>query len=817
MTDPGPGPASLTQQEARDRAALIDVGRYDIRVDLRELAEGHRWLATSSISFTCREPGATTFVDIVGQVVSATLNDVEIDVSTHERGRLPLPELAAENVLVVSSVQTDTASGDTILRTVDPQDKLVYVATTFEPDGARRAWACFDQPDLKAVHGFQVSAPTAWTVLSNCAPEVVLDRDDGGRLWIFQDTPRLSTYVVVVNAGPFHEIRERRGDHSLGLYCRQSMRRFLERDAEELLRVTEQGLAFFAERFAMPFPQERYDQVFVPDFGGAMENWGCVTWSDTELHRSPPTYAERAFTALVLLHEMAHMWFGDLVTMRWWDDLWLNEAFASFASGWASASATEYTDAWAAFLADEQIPAYQQDAGPASHAIRSEVPDVEHAFASFDAITYYKGQAVLHQLMAFVSEERFVAGLRRYFADHAWGNATLDDLMDAIGRAAGRDLTTWTTAWLDRAGTDTISLFGTTLLTSSPDGGEPRRHALRVGSYTRTAGGLAPVDVRVVETLGTTTHLLDLPAADLHLLNDGDLTFASVRTDERSLEVLLAEAARLPEPVNRALAVGTAWDMLFKGELSTGDFLDCVLTVLATEQSPGVVEPFFALALKAAEQWSPAVLVPRRLARLAQVAAARADEPEHRVPALHTLAWTATLPEHFALLDGAAAADTDLAWRVLVRRASLGRYDESAAQELLQRDPDPEAHLRRWGAEAARPTEAAKAEAWARLWRERAVPPGSSLIDFARCFWRPVQHELLVPWAHRFLDEVAQLSGGGLLSMGSMVRLAKPTTCDPSWLDHAQDVADSEELPPVIRTELLIAIDTMTRVLDART
>jgi aminopeptidase N len=815
MTDPSE-PASLTQEEARVRAALLEVERYDISVDLRELQAGDRWLATSSVTFSCQHPGSPTFVDVVGEVVSATLNGEELDVSTHAKGRLPLPRLDQDNTLVVSSVQTDTGSGNAILRAVDPQDKLVYVWSSFEPDGAKQAWACFDQPDLKAVHGFQVSAPAEWTVLSNCAPEVVLDRDDGGRLWVFEDTPRLSTYVVVVNAGPFHEIREQRGDHSLGLYCRQSLRPFLERDAEELFRVTEQGLAFFGERFAQPFPQERYDQVFVPEFGGAMENWGCVTWSDTELHRSPPTYAERAFTALVLLHEMAHMWFGDLVTMRWWDDLWLNEAFASFASAWAAVEATEYTDTWAAFLAQEQLPAYQQDAGPASHAIRGQVPDVAHAFASFDAITYYKGQAVLHQLMAYLSEERFTEGLRRYFADHAWGNATLDDLMDALGEAAGRDLSDWTSAWLDRPGTDTISLIGTTLLTSSPDGGEPRRHALRIGAYTSTSSGLEPREIRSVETAGTTTYLLDLPVADLHLINDGDLTFASVRTDERSLDVLLNQAARLPDPVNRALAVGTAWDMLFKGELSTGDFLDCVLTVLATEPSPGVVEPFFAMARRAAEQWSPAVLVPRRLARLAEVAAARADEPEHRVAALHTLAAAATRPEHFDLLEAEAADDVELAWRVQVRYASLGRYDESAVQDLLRRDPDPDAHLRAWGVAAARPTEDAKAEAWARVWHDRTVAPGTTLVDFAHCFWRPWQHELLVPWAHRYLDEVTHVPGG-LLAAGSMVRHMRPTTCDPAWLEHAQDVADAEGLSPAVRIELLIAIDTLTRVLDART
>jgi aminopeptidase N len=354
------------------------------------------------------------------------------------------------------------------------------------------------------------------------------------------------------------------------------------------------------------------------------------------------------------------------------------------------------------------------------------------------------------------------------------------------------------------------------MLTSSPDGGEPRRHALRVGSYARTDDGLERVSELAVETTGTTTYLTELPAADLHLINDGDLTFASVRIDESSLEVLLGEAAQLPDAVNRAVAVGTAWDMLAKGELSTGDFLDCVLAVLATEQSPGVVEPFFALALRAAEQWSPAVLVPRRLARLAEVAVARADEPDHRTAALHTLAWSASQPEHFDLLDAAAADDVDLAWRVMVRRASLGRYDEAAVAELLARDPDPDAHLRGWGVAAARPVEEAKAEAWERFWRDRAVPAGAPLIEFSRCFWRPVQHELLVPWAHRFLDEVTNLSGGGLLALGGMVRHMRPTTCDEDWLDRASDLADSPDVQPVVRTGLQIAVDSLSRVLRAR-
>ena len=461
--------ASLTREEAAERAALVEIERYDVHIDLRGLYEGGLWAATSTISFGCREPGAGTFVDCVGDVSSVTLNGEALDPSTAERGRIPLPGLRADNVLVVSHTQSDTGSGTAILKTVDPLDKLVYVWSTFEPDLARYAFACFDQPDLKAPHGFVVDAHESWTVTSNSAPDLTEDLDEGGRRWTFGDTPRLSTYVTVVNAGPFHEIRSRRSGYDLGLFCRQSLRQFLERDAEELFDLTDSGLAFFGERFAQPFAQERYDQVFVPNMGGAMENWGSVTWTDSVLYRSTPTYGQRAVRAQILLHEMAHMWFGDLVTMRWWDDLWLNEAFASWASNWAGVNCTEFTDEWATFLAVSKMQGYRQDMSPATHPIRGDVPDVAQAMANFDAITYSKGASVLKQLMAFVGEDRFVEGLRSYFADHAWGNTRLDDLMSAIGAAAGRDLDDWTVAWLDRAGTDVLRLEGSSICENYPD------------------------------------------------------------------------------------------------------------------------------------------------------------------------------------------------------------------------------------------------------------------------------------------------------------------------------------------------------------
>jgi aminopeptidase N len=807
--------ASLTQQEASERAALIAVQRYDIAVDLTGLLEGETIESTSTIAFTCTTPGATTFVDCVADIQRATLNEVDLDLSTAGAGRLPLPDLQADNVLVVAVSQSDTDIAAGILRTVDPTDKLVYVWTSFEPDDARRVWACFDQPDLKATHRFIVSAPESWTVTSNCPPEAVTSVGDA-KIWLFPDTPPLSTYVVVVNAGPFHEIRSTRGGYDLGLYGRQSLKQFLERDAEELFDLTAKGLEFFGDRFGSPFPQERYDQVFVPNMGGAMENWGCVTWTDSVLYRSQPTHAQRAMRASVLLHEMAHMWFGDLVTMQWWDDLWLNEAFASWAATWAAVNATEYTDGWAGFLAGLKLDGYRMDMSPGTHPIRGEVPDVAEAMANFDAITYVKGESVLKQLVAYVGEDVFVAGLRAYFRDHAYGNTRLTDLMSAVGAAAGRDLGDWTEAWFDRSGTDTLSLVESALHVAGPDGNAPRPHRLDITSYRASDEGLTALATTAVETTGTRADL-DLPEADLHLVNAGDLTFAAVRPDPDSLRLMRERAGQLPDPLSRALAVTTAWDMLLTGELSPADVVATVTAALATERSASVVEPFLGMALRAAEQWAPLGQMAGLLEQVAVSATALAGVPEHRQPALRTLAASASTGAHFALLDDAAAHDRDLAWRIAARRAELGDYDEAAVEALLDGDPDPDASARALGVRGARPEADAKEEVWRAVLVDRSVPMGLSLLSVAGLFWRPTQSELLKPFTDRYLEQVTGLTGGGMLSLGSIMRGMFPTAvADQEFLDRANEIAAEPGTHPAIRSTLLTGGDTVRRIIDAR-
>ena len=807
--------ASLTREEAAERAALINVDRYDVNVDLRGLYEGELWAATSTISFICREPGASTFVDCVGDVSSVTLNGEALDPATAERGRITLPDLRADNVLVVSHTQTDTHSGTAILKTVDPLDKLVYVWSSFEPDRARYAFACFDQPDLKAPHCFVVDAHETWTVTSNSAPDRVEDLDEGGRRWTFGDTPKLSTYVTVVNGGPFHELRSQRGGYDLGLYSRQSLKQFLERDAEELYDLTDRGLAFFGERFGQPFAQERYDQVFVPNMGGAMENWGSVTWTDSVLYRSTPTYGQRAVRAQILLHEMAHMWFGDLVTMKWWDDLWLNEAFASWASNWAGVNCTEFTDEWATFLAGGKMGGYRQDMSPATHPIRGDVPDVAQAMANFDAITYTKGASVLKQLMAFVGEDRFVDGLRGYFREHAWGNTVLGDLMSAVGRAAGRDLDDWTVAWLDRAGTDILRLEGGTITATSPDDGDPRPHRLDVGSYAVSDDGLALVGTTSVETAGTSTPI-DLPDADLHLLNAADHTFAAVRPDPASVRVLLSRAADLPEAVDRAQAVVTGFQMLADGELTAEELFDCVLDVLAREKSPAVVEAFLNVALEIAQRWSAADRIPAALERLAEVSVTLADDPDHQTSALRTLAAAASSPKHLARLDEAARSDVDLAWRVATRRAALGQYDEETVESLLARDPDPDAAVRALTVRTARPEHEAKDEAWIELFEKRNIPAGTMLGAMVRAFWQPQQEDVLLPYADRFLDEIPALAGGGMLAVFGLMFGMFPQVADDAFVARAQGMAADPACDPTVRAALLIGTDTLSRMERAR-
>ncbi|MFC8197775.1 aminopeptidase N [Streptomyces sp. NPDC057298] len=805
---------SLTRTEAECRATLLTVERYDVEVDLTGLSDGPEVRCVSTVTFSCHEPGASTFVDCAAEVRSATLNGDPL--TPPGDGRIPLPALAGHNVLRVESVQADTATGEGVHRATDPADGEVYVWMSFEPDEARYVWACFDQPDLKAPHAFTVTAPSAWTVTSNAGDPHVEELGPKARRWTFPDTPPLSTYNTVINAGPFHEIRRETDGHDLGLYARRSLAPVLDRDADEIFTLTRQGLAFYGEAFAMPFPQRKYDQVFVPEFGGAMENYGCVTWSDGFLRRATPTPAESELLAKVLLHEMAHMWFGNIVTMRWWDDLWLNEAFAEFACNWAAERATRYTDAWASHLADDKLKAYLSDQGPVSHPIHQPIHDVAQAASIFDNITYPKGASVLQQLMTYVGEDNFRAGMAAYFARHAWGSATLQDLIDALSKSGGRDLDTWRAAWLATAGTDRFALERDGDAVTLVAAGTPRPQVLAVGAYGRKGEALARTALVRVEVTQPRTPLTGLPSdADILLINDEDLTFATTRPDPATRDAFFRTAAHLPTAISRGVATATVWDMLTTGEATAAEAGRCITAVLAAETADAVIEPCLTLAADIAELWAPDSERPGLTAAVADTCRRLAADSGRRRVALRGLARTATHPDDLVWLREQAGDDVDLRWRVLAREAEFGGDVSSEAAHLLERDPDPDAWVRALTVRAALPDPAAKAEVWQKLAVDRAVPV-NSVRQVAAAFWRPAQDALLTPYTQRYLELIPHLHRGGMIpAMVFASSLFSPHAVDSAYIEQAQRL--SREATPVVRNNLLERSDAVSRMLRSRT
>jgi len=803
---------SLTQGEAEERAALVEVERYDIAVDLTDLPTGPRMRTTSTITFTGRTPGAATFVDAAATVLHATLNGRELGPAAE--GRLTLPDLAEHNTLIVECEQTNTREGSGVHKAVDPADGEVYLWTSFEPDQARWVWACFDQPDLKAPHAFTVTAPGAWTVTSNTGDAQVTASGES-QVWTFAATPPLSPYNTVINAGPFHQVRRQIEGYDLGLYSRRSLAAVLDREADKLFTVTEQGLRFYGEQFAMPFPQARYDQVFVPEFGGAMENFGCVTWSDTFLRRSEPTPAEDELLVRVLLHEMAHMWFGNIVTMRWWEDLWLNESFAEFACNWAASEGTAYTHAWARHLAGQKLEAYLADQGPVSHPIRQPIRDVAQAMSIFDAITYPKGASVLRQLQVFVGEEAFRAGAASYFARYAWKNTALQDLVDELAAASGKDLTAWRDGWLGTAGTDrfTLETAGDQLvLVGRGPQGPPRPQVLAVSAYQlqpdapSDSPGLVRTQQRRVEVQSERT-LVDLPVgADFYLVNDDDLTFASTRPAAPAL------AAKLPTPIARAVAVATLWDALVTGEATAGETASGLVSVLDVETAPAVIEPYLELAVNVAEFWSPPAGQAAISAEVAAVCGRLAEQPSRRRVALRALARVTTDVE---ALTAAVGDEVDLRWRALVRKSELGGDTAAEVAQLLARDPDPDAGVRALAVRAAAPDAAAKAETWQAL-VDRTVPIAFTKV-IAAAFWRPGQDEILAEYADKYLALLPTLQGGGMIpALYYSLHLFPVFGIDEGYLARVAGAAAAADVAPVVSKTAAERSDEISRMLRSR-
>ncbi len=777
----------ITRSETSERARLLHVDGYEVTLDLTGGPETFR--STSVITFDCRERGAASYADLIaGQVVEISLNGTALDPAiAWADGRITLPDLAARNELRVVAHCRYSADGTGMHRFADPADGRVYTYTKFEPAYARTVYACFEQPDLKAAFTINVLVPAHWTVLSNEAAAVPPGKGGPGKacMWRFPPTPRLPTYQFEVVAGEYAVVS---GSHTtprgqvipLGLACRQSLAQFLE--AEDIFAVTRQGLDYYTELFERDYPFGKYDQAFVPEFSaGATESAGCVVWTDDLLFRSRVTDTMLELRASVALHEMAHMWFGDMVTMKWWDDLWLNEAFAEFCAALSSAEATRFTDAWATFSVLRKTWGYQQDQLPSTHPVAADVETLSEAIANFDGISYAKGGSVLRQLMARLGRDAFFAGIRGYFAEHAWGNATLTDLLAALESSSGARLADWSDAWLRTTGPSTLGaefeLDGAAAgaafrsLDVVQASATPRPHRIAIGLYRNGAGGLRRTHQVTVDVSGERTavpELAGVPQPDLLLVNDEDLTYAVLRFDDRSLRTLLASIAALADPLARAVCWGSLIDMVRRAELAVPVFVGAVARAMAAEPAVAALQALLDATCAAVDQ----------LADPARVAGCRSELAAAAVPLLtaagagsdHQLAWvqllcrTASSAGELDLLAGLRAGrehlpglhlDADLRWAMLRRLAATGRAGIADIDAEHSADVTDSGARHAAACRAAMPDASQKAAAW-RLLTDGDLPV-ASLAEISSAFHQPEQAGLLAPYAQRYFDVLPEL------------------------------------------------------------
>ncbi|WP_420881579.1 aminopeptidase N, partial [Rhodococcus sp. (in: high G+C Gram-positive bacteria)] len=725
-------PPNLTRTQAAERSAAVAVDNYRIDLDLTD-GSGRPGETTfrSRTTVTFRATaGASTFIDIIAATVhSAVLNGTPIDVSSYDESTgIALDGLAEANELVVDADCMYTNTGEGLHRFVDPTDDAVYLYSQFETADAKRMFACFDQPDLKATFDISVTAAEDWAVISNTETVQTLAANPGRH--VFRTTPRMSTYLVALVAGPYAQwtdfYTDEHGTIPLGIYCRASLAPHM--DADRLFTETKQGFGFYHRNFGMPYAFGKYDQLFVPEFNaGAMENAGAVTFLEDYVFRSKVTRYSYERRAETVLHEMAHMWFGDLVTMRWWDDLWLNESFATFASVLCQSEATEYTNAWTTFANVEKSWAYRQDQLPSTHPIAADIPDLAAVEVNFDGITYAKGASVLKQLVAYVGQEPFMAGLRDYFAEHAFGNATFDDLLRALEKASGRDLSSWGAQWLKTTGLNilrpdfqiepdgTFRNFAVLQDGAEPGAGETRVHRLAVGVYDDdpATGKLVRTHRVELDIEGASTdvpELVGVPRGKLILVNDDDLTYCSLRLDRDSLDTLVGRIGDIAEPLPRTLAWSAAWEMTRQAEMRARDFVSLVQRGIGAETEVGVVQRLLlqaqtALSAYAEPGWADAFGWPAFADRLLELAREAEGGSDHQLAFVNALtgsqlsAWhTEILQELLDTTDPATVGlaglvvDTDLRWRLVHALAAAGEIDaDGPATPVIdaeaQRDP----------------------------------------------------------------------------------------------------------------------------------
>ena len=772
-----------TRAEAAERAAHLAVASYELTLDLTTGDES--FISETIIKFTCNKPGYDTFLDAVGKnVISATLNGQAVDTSNYDGESIFIKNLAAENELIIKMNGLYSKTGEGLQRSVDPVDNEVYLYSQGETAFIRKMYPCFDQPDLKATFTLTAIAPDHWSVISNNPVKEKSQLPDKKAKWSFTTTPRISTYITALIAGPYYSVTDQyvgKKTVPLGIYCRKSLAEHL--DPEDIFLITKQGFAYFEKVFGLEYPFEKYDQIAVVDFNwGAMENAGAVTFLERLLvFRSKVTERMYNARANTILHEMAHMWFGNMVTMKWWDDLWLNESFAEWSSYLAMVEGTRFKNSWTGFNQERKNWAYRQDQLTTTHPIVSDMIDIDTVAGNFDGISYAKGASVLQQLVAHVGRENFIAGLQKYFTKHAFKNTTLEDLLSELTITSGRDLKPWVATWLQTAGVNTLrpaleiendkykSVAVIQEVPTMPVGSsELRPHRMAVGLYDLVGDKIALRKSVELDVAGSKTEVSELAGekvADLLLINDRDLSYAKVRFDDRSIATLKAHLGKIDNSLTRALCWSAAWDMLRDAEINATDFIDIALAGLAEEDDIATVTIIANQLVTAVEFYSfPSKRDSARLkvgnAFEVMLANAKAGS-DHQLQFARNFTSFASSAEHNDLIKELLAGklaglkvDADLRWTFVIALSERGLMDkESLAAELLK-DNTLTGQLSHATALAAMPTPEAKAETWESITTEEITTSlrEAKLAGFMRALHRPLLAAYVDPYFDLLLE-----------------------------------------------------------------
>jgi len=837
---------NISRVEATERAAHLYVESYNVTLDVT--TGDQSFYAKSEVSFTCNTPGFSTFIDACGRkVISATLNGVEIDTTDFDGESIFLNNLAAQNHLLIEIEGVYSKSGEGLQRSVDPSDGEVYLYSQGETAYCRHMFPCFDQPSLKASFTFSVITPGHWEAISNnpvASKETVGDKAH----WSFTTTPRIPMYLAALIAGPYshvHDVYNGGKEVPLGIYCRKSMAQYL--DPEDIFLVTKQGFDYFEKTFGLAYPFDKYDQIAVVDFNfGAMENAGAVTFREDLLvfrsHMPEKMYMSRAN---VILHEMAHMWFGDLVTMSWWDDLWLNESFAEFMAYLAMAEGTRFKGGWAGFNSERKNWAYRQDQLSSTHPIVADMVDIEAVNANFDGITYAKGASVLQQLVAHVGRENFISALQKYFAKHAWENTTLKDLFDQLEAASGRSLDSWAATWLQTAGVNTLRPVlandGDTYTSVSikqeapvvPAGSlELRPHRLAIGLYDIVAGSInlrTSIELDVAGELTQVPQLAGQKTADLLIINDRDLSYAKIRFDARSLKTLAAHLGNITDPLTRALCWAAVWDMHRDGEISSNDFIEIALAGLPGESDDAVVNITLSQMHTSVEAYCTDSERNRMRIKLADGVSAllknAAAGSDLQMLYARAFAQNAVTPEHIesvhGLLSGSAPGlivDADQRWFFMIALSERGAITKAELDAELARDNTTSGNCFYETAIAAAPTAQAKEYAWNKIVNEDIQT--SVRTALVTGFQRPIQREILASFVDRYFESIiAVWDSKSYEGAAKIVSGLYPTwIVSQSTVDKTSQWLNStgKDSPAVLRKLVIEAQDSLKRALKVQ-